>query len=250
MSTGPPLAAWMLALVLTAAPSCTQYRAPGQPAAHSEPVPPSQIMNFDSLYAQNCAGCHGPDGQGGLAIGLGNTVYLAIADDATIVRVTSDGVPGTAMPAFAQSSGGTLTGAQIAAIAGGMRSRWARPDALRGTTPPPYAPQGTGDPQHGAASFRTYCSSCHGADGRGGPRAGSIVAGSYLALVSDQALRTTIIAGRPELGSPDWRGDLPGQPMPAEEVSNVVAWLASQRPQFPGQPYSTRLSLATRGGVR
>jgi hypothetical protein len=25
--------------------------------------------------------------------------------------------------------------------------------------------------------------------------------------------------------------------MSAQEISDVVAWLASQRPQFPGQPY-------------
>ena len=36
---------------------------------------------------------------------------------------------------------------------------------------------------------------------------GSIVDPSYLALVSDQSLRSTIIAGRPDLGMPDWRSD-------------------------------------------
>jgi hypothetical protein len=52
---------------------------------------------------------------------------------------------------------------------------------------------------------------------------------SYLALVSDQNLRTTVIAGRPELGAPDWRGDVAGKPLSAEQVSDVVAWLAAQR---------------------
>ena len=50
-------------------------------------------------------------------------------------------------------------------------------------------------------------------------------------------LRTIVIVGRPELGAPDWRGDVPGKPMSAQDVSDVVAWLASQRPKFPGQPY-------------
>ncbi len=31
--------------------------------------------------------------------------------------------------------------------------------------------------------------------------------------------------------------NVPGRPMSAQEVSDVVAWLAAQRPQFPGQPY-------------
>ena len=89
----------------------------------------------------------------------------------------------------------------------------------------------------GADVYATYCSSCHGPDGRGGKKASSIVDGSYLALVSDQNLRTIVIVGRPELGAPDWRGDVPGKPMSPQDVSDVVAWLAAQRPQFPGQPY-------------
>jgi hypothetical protein len=55
--------------------------------------------------------------------------------------------------------------------------------------------------------------------------------------VSNQSLRTTVIVGRPELGAPDWRGNVPGRPMSDEEVSDVVAWLVAQRPEVPGQPY-------------
>ena len=54
--------------------------------------------------------------KGGAAIALADPVYLAIADDATILRVTADGVPGTSMPAFAQPAGGMLTDAQIEVI--------------------------------------------------------------------------------------------------------------------------------------
>ena len=144
-----------------------------------------------------------PDGKGGAAIALADPVFLAIADDAAIRRTATNGVPGTPMPAFAQSAGGMLTDKQIDVLVHGIRS-WAKPDALGGTTPPPYTAQAAGDPQRGADVYRTYCSSCHGADGSGG-KAGSIVDGSYLALVSDQELRTNVILGRPELGAPDWR---------------------------------------------
>jgi cytochrome c oxidase cbb3-type subunit 3 len=67
-------------------------------------------------------------------------------------------------------------------------------------------------------------------------------------LVNDQELRTIVIAGRPELGAPDWRANIPGKPMSAQAVSDVVAWLSSQRPKFPGQPYP---SIAkSMGGIR
>jgi mono/diheme cytochrome c family protein len=209
-------------------------------------IPPDEVMDFHFLYARNCAGCHGADGKGGAAIALADPVYLAIADDTTIRRVTADGVTGTSMPAFARRSGGMLTDAQVDAIVSGMRSRWARADALRNVELPPYAAQAPGDPKRGGAVFGVYCASCHGAEGRGG-KASSIVDGSYLGLVSDQGLRTVVIVGRPELGAPDWRGNVPGKPMSPQDVSDVVAWLASQRPQFPGQPYSTALKPG--GGI-
>jgi cytochrome c oxidase cbb3-type subunit 3 len=180
---------------------------------------------------------------------LANPVFLAIADDEATRHTAANGVSGTPMPAFAQSAGGMLTDKQIDALVRGIRS-WAKPEALRGATPPPYAAQSLGDSQRGGDAYRTYCSSCHGADGRGGSKASSIVDGSYLALTSDQQLRTIVIAGRPELGAPDWRGDVEGRPMSAQDVSDVVAWLSSQRPKFPGQPYPTASISPANGGTR
>jgi len=216
----------LLAAMATSAGACGLRTAPVEPAM----LAPSNVMDFNVLYAKNCSGCHGVDGQGGAAISLSNPFYLAIADDATITRIASDGVPGTSMPAFAKRSGGLLTDKQIEVITRGIRTRWARPDSVRDAQLPPYIARSPGDPKRGEAAFTLYCASCHGAEGSGGS-AGSIVNGSYLALVSDQSLRTTIIAGRRDVGHPDWRGDVPGKPMSPEDVSDVVAWLAAQRPQ-------------------
>jgi mono/diheme cytochrome c family protein len=193
-------------------------------------------MEFNILYAQNCAGCHGTGGRGGAGNALRDPIFLAIADDSVIRNATSNGVRGTAMPAFAQSAGGMLTDKQIDALVGGLRS-WASSRGLRDANPPPYTAKTSGNAQHGAEVYQTFCSSCHGPNGTGGKSASSIVDRSYLALVSDQYLRITVIAGRPELGAPDWREDMPGRPMSGQEVSDVVAWLASRRAASPGQPY-------------
>ena len=211
---------------------------PGRPSKNSEEPAPSQISDFKTLYAANCAACHGTDGRGGAAVALADPVYLAIVDESSMRKVIANGVHGTSMPAFAQSAGGMLTDKQIDVITTEIRSRWSRPGILDGVNAPSYAAKSSGDVQRGEASYRTYCSSCHGLQGQGGPKGSAITNDSFLALVSDQSLRTITIAGRPELGAPDWRGNVPGKPMSDQEITDVVAWLSSHRVQSPGQPYS------------
>jgi mono/diheme cytochrome c family protein len=210
---------------------CGCNNAPGRPPSDSAMLRPNEVLNFDTVYQQNCAGCHGEQGKGGATIALNSPVYLEIADDATIRRVTAKGVAGTAMPAFAQSSGGMLTDEQIRAVVAGIRKRWSKHDSVD-PAPPSYGALAPGDPRQGRNVYDTYCSSCHGAAGRGGSQAGSIVDESFLHLISDQYLRTIVIVGRPELGAPDWRGNVPGKPMSQQDVSDVVAWLSAQRPKL------------------
>jgi cytochrome c oxidase cbb3-type subunit III len=210
----------------------------GKPGQGSESLAPNEVLEFRTLYSENCAGCHGPEGRGGAAIALADSVYLAIADDTVIRKVIANGVHGTAMPAFAETAGGMLTARQIEVITSEMRSRWSRLGILNGANPPSYAPKSTGDTQRGEVAYKTYCESCHGPGGRGGPKGSAIADDSFLALLSDQGLRTIVIAGRPELGAPDWRGNVSGKPMTDQEVTDVVAWLGSRRSQNPGQPYS------------
>ena len=225
----------LLGLAAFALAACEN--APGRPGPGDVLINPEEIADFDVLLSRNCAGCHGSNGKGGAALCLNDPVYLAIVEDATLRRVSTNGIRGTSMAPFAQSAGGMLTEKQIEVVVSGIRTRWAKPDVLRGANPPPYASTEAGDATRGSAVYSTYCSSCHGPAGKGGPKAGSIVDGSFLALLTDQELRTMVIAGRPDLGAPDWRGNVPGQPMSSQEISDVVAWLASQRVPFPGQPY-------------
>ena len=86
---------------------------PGRPTQAELPLRPTNVTDFATLYGENCAGCHGADGKSGAAIAMNNPVYLAIIDDASMRRVIANGVPGTAMPPFAQSAGGSLTDHQI-----------------------------------------------------------------------------------------------------------------------------------------
>ena len=217
----------LLVALVTMAGGCND--APGRPAMDSAVVAPDKVVDFAALYATSCAGCHGTNGTGGAAIALADPVYLAIADDATIRRVTAGGVPGTAMPAFARSAGGLLTDEQIDVLVSGMRARWAKADVPPDAHARRLAASAPGARARGAGVYARACASCHGADGRGGQHAASIVDAAYLDLVSDRSLRTTILVGRPDMGAPHWRTAVPGTPLSPGDVADVVAWLGAQR---------------------
>jgi mono/diheme cytochrome c family protein len=226
------LSAAVLAIIVLA--GCNSL--PGKPRESDRPISPSQIKSFTRLFADNCAGCHGTNGRFGAAYELANPNFQAMVDDAALSGIVSQGMAGTAMPPFAQKYGGFLTDAQVRILVDGMRRRWRKGGAPQDA--PPLAQSG-GDAARGAQVFAQSCAPCHGAAGEGGVKApGSIVNPSYLMLVSDDAIRTLIIGGRTDLGHPDWRGYPPGQPLSAQQVGDLVAWLASKRPQFAPGTYA------------
>jgi cytochrome c oxidase cbb3-type subunit 3 len=207
----------------------TSCDAPGREVVESAAIRPADIADFRLLYSQNCSGCHGANGQGALTVGIGRPMYLAIADDATIRKTIEEGRPGTPMPAFARKSGGMLTEAQIDILVHGIRG-WANPGAFANTKLPAYAASQTGDATRGAGIFKVSCVQCHGPGGRG---ARAIADSSYLALVTDQHLRTVIVVGMPNLGMPDWRSH--PKPLTDTDVGDLVAWLAAQREPLSAQ---------------
>lgn len=217
--------------------------APGKPQPGTEAKRPDQVMDFTTLYKENCSACHGDRGRMGAAISLANPTYLAFAGAANLQHITANGVPGTLMPPFSRSSGGMLTDQQIAVLTQGMIALWSKPTPAGGTPKIAYAETSKGDPTRGEQVFASACSRCHGAEGAGSSATaiptGSLVDPTYLALISDQALRSFIVAGQPAQGMPG--SDQVGtQPLTDQSVTDIVAWLAEHRTSTPGQPYSQR----------
>src|ERR1017187_7953490 len=218
---------------------------PGRPSPGPQVARPEQVLDFAVLYKSNCAACHGENGANGAAIALANPVYLAVVDEDTLREVSAKGVGGKLMPAFARSAGGTLTDQQIGILAHGMKLEWNKPAFPSLPSMPSYRATLPGDAARGEQVFGVFCASCHGAHGEGmtatingkGTKVGSIVDESYLALISDQALRSFTIAGVPGGVMPDWRTDA-AVPMTDRKITDVVAWLASRRTADPGQPYA------------
>lgn len=232
----PFLSACLAAPLVLAIAGCDL---PGKPKPEPEVPRPEAVLAFDPLYGEHCAGCHGATGDRGSATNLANPEYQALVDDATLRDIIGKGEKGTLMPAFNISSGGELTDQQIDALIQGMRQRWRKPNTFGSDTPPSYKATHAGDTTQGQQVYAQACASCHGPDARHPGKNGSILDGSFLALINEQTIRTTVIAGRPDIGQPDWRNHIPGHPLTDDEITSVSAWLIAQKPATPGQPYAS-----------
>ncbi len=215
-------------------------------------------MAFDALYRQNCAGCHGADGKLGPGPPLNDALFRAIVPEKTVQDVVAGGRHGTLMPAWTQEKGGPLTPAQVAVLVNeikgipyrviekeqggalevvrdtaGAAPAWGAPGPAPEGVPPYLAPKDeAGDAGAGRDRFLKACASCHGDRGQGVPKEGRLVrainAPAFLDLVSDQVLRRIVIAGRADLGMPDYAHH-GKEALTPEDVANLVAFLRAQR---------------------
>jgi mono/diheme cytochrome c family protein len=240
---------------------------PGRPDPAKRPVPADKVMDFSTLYGQNCAGCHGADGKLGAAPPLNDPLFRGIITESELENVVAKGRKNTLMPAFAKESGGTLTAAQIQVLvkeikgiaykvvqkqssnavaidvmddAGGISPKWGTPEKPPSGVPSyqdPAPNDSAGAKDKGALAFARACAVCHGNDGKGVAKGGETIRAIndpvFLALLSNQALRRVVITGRPDLRMPNYAQARPDQahftPLTNEEVTDLVALLASWR---------------------
>jgi cytochrome c oxidase cbb3-type subunit 3/ubiquinol-cytochrome c reductase cytochrome c subunit len=143
------------------------------------------------------------------------------------------------MPAFAHEKGGPLTGIQVNVLAGGIKKHWA-PSASPSHSLPAYVGSAAsgGNKEEGSRVFARACAGCHGSQGQGEKNGRALTGGAindpaFLALISDQALRRTIITGRPDLGMPAYDGKSGRPPdfqvLTSAEIDDLVALLRSWR---------------------
>jgi putative heme-binding domain-containing protein len=138
--------------LLSAAAAAAQTRAPA-----TRPLGAAMISDLSAgrrIFDAQCAWCHGAGGTGGTGPDLRRATLRHAANDATLVQIVKNGIPGTEMPSFAIA----LTDNMAWQIAAYVRS-------LGRTRSAPVP----GNAQHGAQIYEsTGCASCHVVDGRGG----------------------------------------------------------------------------------
>jgi len=217
--------------ILACALSASCGRVPlDQSAAASKVV----AVTWKSAYAQNCAACHGADGTLAAARPMRDANYLASISREQLLAVSTKGV-GVFMPALAASQGGYVPDAQIALIVDGMIAEWGK-----GGVPSSVPYSGAlGSAASGATVYASFCQTCHGIpNGVSAGTGGTVTDTNYLRLVSDQMLRSQLIFGRADLGAACIGPSQPWQSaqrkLSSSEVADVVAFLASKRPQMRG----------------
>jgi mono/diheme cytochrome c family protein len=155
-----------------------------------------------SLFANNCAACHGQFGQGGvnparpgdLIPPISSAEFLNTRDDATLRNIISQGQPELGMSPFGSAYGGPLDDDQVDSIVAYVRSWQANPPAVSlPEVPTPTAAQPTLSADQ---IFKGMCAQCHGANGEGasGP---ALNTAEFHAQFDDQALYKVISTGIP-----------------------------------------------------
>jgi cytochrome c oxidase cbb3-type subunit 3 len=189
---------------------------------------PEQLEEGARLYAENCAVCHGDNGEGRVGATLAKD-WPAIRPDKTVQNVIANGVPGSPMPAWSQEKGGPLTADAINSLTGFILS-WETggfPDLLEFPTPSPHPPitpipDVEGDPNLGAVLYGENCAVCHGAQGEG--RIGATLAKDWPSIRPDLSIKTAIqngVSGSPMLA---W-SQAKGGPLSEGDINNVVAYV-------------------------
>ncbi len=179
-----------------------------------------------ALYAQNCAVCHGEQGEGIDGPPLNDRKFLANTPDLTIFSLISSGVPGTEMPAWNQAHGGPFTDEQIRQLVAFIRS-W------EADAPDRQALAMIPDPVNGLKIFNSTCVVCHGENGQGTDRAPALNDPTKLAQFDDEWYADTIAEGRPAKGMPTW-----GTVLAPDEIRDIIAlfraWEGGEVIELPG----------------
>jgi len=170
-----------------------------------------------ALYRENCAACHGEQGQGQVGPALNSSELLRTSPDEVLFSLIRTGVPGTLMPAWGQAFGGPLTDGHVSQVVASIR-------AWEATAPRILPVEVAPDPVRGATTFAETCFICHGENGVGTERAPRLNDAATLRDFDDAWYRNTISHGRPAQGMPTW-----GTVLSPAQIDDVVALIAAWR---------------------
>lgn len=190
-------------------------------------LPEGDILSAGlTVYAENCAACHGSNGSGTVIAPAIDTPDLRQTPVEELVDLVTSGVSGTLMAGWDDMLEPTEITAVIHLIL-----RW--PDLVQAGVDFPEVEVMTipTSPELMAAGnqlFNIACKSCHGVDGYGSPMAPAVNNQLFLSETPDAAIYQIIAGGIPGTLMPAW-----GSRLNDQEIQSLVAFLRGQEPSAP-----------------
>jgi mono/diheme cytochrome c family protein len=179
-----------------------------------------------TLYAENCASCHGANGEGSTLAPAVNTPETQANDGFELARIIEQGVPGTLMAGW----GNALTPLEIDNLVVVLQ-RWNELDTLGVEIPVIEAKPLDMSPEAIALGDRLFditCTSCHGVDGYGSPMAPALNNALFLSETSDTQIHQIIAMGVSGTIMPAW-----GSRFSEADINAIIAYLRSLESNAP-----------------
>lgn len=201
---------------------------PAETLALVEALPDGAALSAGlTVYAENCAACHGANGEGSTLAPALNTDELRVRlSDADIARIVQEGVPGTLMASWSSALDPAQQQAVVALVSG-----WGELNALGIRLPMIEAAPLDQSPQAVAAGqqlFNLLCTQCHGVDGFGSPIAPALNNQTFLSQTPDAAIQQIIAGGVTGTNMPSWGGYLTDA-----DIASITVYLRSLQPTAP-----------------
>ena len=186
-------------------------------AEAAEHLADERLNHGREIYNEQCASCHGSNGEGGIGTALNNKTRLQNTPDDVYFSVIRSGVPSSGMPAWSVDYGGPLTDEDIRSAVTYIRS-WEPTAPI--IEPEVFEPSA----EEGALIFDTNCATCHGEDGVGSGFGPAVNDPTKLSRVDEEFLRNMLQFGRPAQGMPSY-----GTILSEEQSDHLLALFSAWR---------------------
>jgi mono/diheme cytochrome c family protein len=176
----------------------------------------------EKIYKQQCSACHGDEGFGEGAkegTSINNQQYLNSVSDKDLYNAVKFGRDGTVMPAYAAN----LSEEDLNHLVAFMRN-W-QTKSLDQDVPEKIS----GNPENGKKLYQLYCASCHGLEGVGKKKMGTVlVSPSKYKYQTDKQLWISTAYGRENTRMASSLKGLEGvRQLSESEISDIVVYIRS-----------------------
>ncbi|MFZ7946864.1 MULTISPECIES: c-type cytochrome [Bacillaceae] len=174
----------------------------------------------EKLYSKNCLVCHGETGKGegsNAGTAINSQRFLNSVSDQDLYNYVKYGREGTAMPAY----GPRLSENDLKNLVTYMRD-W-QTEEIEFDVPEKIA----GDPERGEKQYNLYCLNCHGAEGAGKLKMGTVLSNpQYLKYTTNKQIWIATAYGREETRmGPSLKGLEGARQLSKEDITDIISYI-------------------------